>query len=178
MTMTNMTELEIAHYSCDNLLPCEYAVACSFLECNDDSYDTECGLCANETYSELRTEFHDTHCRPYIKDQCIGSNLSFAYQYECEGGVLSEYYKATCDDAGFVIQTTGADDSTCLDENDDGLYAYYTVDCDPFVVEPGIVYMIHSISTLLTPYIYNDTQSVIMWVQQLIHILLGLVKVI
>jgi len=138
--ITNMTYLDIQHYSCNQPSSCDYAIQCSFLECNSNSSDTECNLCSAESYQDLLTQNHDTHCRPYIKDQCLGSNESFAYSFQCQGGVLSEYYKFSCDDTGFVLDSFGADDSTCKDEDADDKYAYYTVDCNPNQVAPECNY--------------------------------------
>ena len=80
-----------------------------------------------------------THCVPYITNECFGSN-GLLHQSTCSNGELSEgfYFGSSCSVDNLEFNDTfGGDDSACKDDDDDGVYTYYQIDCNPDLL-PGI----------------------------------------
>ena len=116
---------------------CEYSLACSYTDCGDLD-DDECSECSLVDYTDNLQQNHNTQCRPYITNQCIGNIDDGLFKMNtCSGGVLTKgvYDTAECKTLLNFDQFGG--DYKCKDEYmDDNSYTYYEIDCNPNVIEP------------------------------------------
>ena len=147
------SELDLLAFQCKSEYgDCSHSIGCSFSDCGDDS---GCDSCSGLSIESL-IQNHNTHCFPYITNQCYGVD-EVRRSSTCSNGELTEgyYFGATCsvDNFGYNYEFGGA--SACKDDNDDGVYTYYKIDCEPAIVEPQCNY----VATGLHVYPINACES-------------------